>query len=297
MQKVAIVTDGSCDLPKELVEKYNLFVVPFQVIVGNRAFQMYGDYGTITKDEFYNLIDAAGELPTTSVPAPKSFYDTYCKAFEIADSVIAILLSQKLSSTYQNAHLVLNMLDKKDITLVDSRVASSTLGALVIEAAKLAQKGSTKKDILQHLEYLIPQARLAGIMDNVETTYRSGRIGWGKKFLVEALNIRPIVIFNGGEILSDGTIRGDREEILNRMKFLAPIVVEKAITDTIFIWHVRSPDNAEILRELMEEANYDNREIIVQEAGPVIGTHVGKGAIAYMYIGDYQKKWLTKMEK
>lgn len=297
MRKVAIVTDGSCDLPKSIIDEYNIFVVPFQVVLGNKVFQMHGDSGNITKDEFYNLIDQSKEKPTTSVPAPKTFFDTYQSALNEADSVIAIILSHNLSSTFQSANLVLDMFDDEDITIIDSKVAASTLGLLVMEAANMAKNGRNKREIIRKVNKLIPQAQLAGIMENVEATYRSGRIGWGRKFLVEALNIRPIVTFKNGFIHSPGSVRGGRNEILKRMKYLAPIVVKQAITDTIFVWHVRCEKDAILLKDIMEEHNSKNRRIIVQEAGPVIGTHVGKNAVAYMYIGKFDPKWLLKMKE
>ncbi|MHA1556123.1 MAG: DegV family protein [Candidatus Heimdallarchaeota archaeon] len=297
MRKVAIVTDGSCDLPKRLIEKYNIFVVPFQVIVGSKVYKMYGDYGTISKDEFYDLVEKGEELPTTSLPAPKAFYDTYISALENAESVIGIILSQNLSSTFHNAQIMLHMLEGKDVTLVDSKVAASTLGLIVIEAAKLAQANASKEQILAHINTLIPQARLVGIMHDVEASYRSGRLSWGKKFLADALQIRPIVVFKEGKIVSGGTILGGREEIIRRMNNLAPFVVKHAITDTIVIWHVRCPDDAQQLKEKMEKVNTKGKELIVQEAGPVIGTHVGFNAIAFMYIGRYNKRWVKRKRR
>lgn len=297
MRNVAIVTDGSCDLPKRLIEKYNIFVVPFQVIVGSKVYKMYGDYGTISKDDFYELVEKGDEMPTTSLPAPKAFYDTYLSALESAESVIGIILSYNLSSTFQNAQIVLDMLEDKDITLVDSKVAASTMGLIVIEAAKMAQANASKEAILKYIHTLIPQARLAGVMHDVEASYRSGRLSWGKKFLVDALQIRPIVIFKEGKIVSGGSIRGGREETLKRMKNLAPLIVKNAITDIIVIWHVRCPNDAQQLKEIMEKVNTKGKELIVQEAGPVIGTHVGLCAIAFMYIGRYNKLWLKRKRR
>ena len=297
MKKVAIVTDGSCDLPKELIEKYAIFVVPFQVIVGSKAYKMYGDYGTISKDEFYDLIVKGDEFPTTSLPPPKAFFDTYNAALETAESVIGIILSSDLSATFQNANTVLDMLDGKDVTLIDSRVAASALGLIVIEAAKMAQENATKEEILHHLKFLIPRARLIGIMHDVEASYRSGRLSWLRKFLVKKLHIRPVIIFKEGEIVSGGTIRGGREELMRRMQNLAPLVVKNAITDTIVIMHVRCPEDAQKLKTIMERVNVKEKNILVQEAGPVIGSHVGMCAISYMYIGRYNKIWIKRRRK
>ena len=297
MRKVAIVTDGSSDLPKELVERYQIYIVPFLVIIGSKVYQMYGDYGSISKDDFYDLVQNSKDLPSTSLPAPKSFVDTFRKALESAETVVAILLSSELSATLHSANIAKGYFNNNNIILVDSKVAASTLGILVIEAARMAQNNATANEILMRIRELIPKARLAGILDNVETTYRSGRISWGKKFIAQTLKIRPIVGFGDGKIISHGSIIGSRDEVLKRMKFLAPIVVEKALIDPVFIWHVRALDDAIMLRDIMEENNEHDRELIIQEAGPVIGTHVGIKAMAFMYIGDFNKKWLLKMKR
>ncbi|MBD3191172.1 MAG: hypothetical protein GF308_11030, partial [Candidatus Heimdallarchaeota archaeon] len=126
--------------------------------------------------------------------------------------------------------------------------------------------------------------------------HRGGRIGRASKLLGQALNFKPIIHFEDGVVASGGKIRG-REEVIERMKFLAPIVVEKSITDHIFIWHTRYLDAANELLEIMEKHNSSGKEIRIQEAGPVIGTHIGPKSLGFTYIGEYKKKWLQKMKK
>jgi len=224
VQKVAIVSDGSCDLPKELIEKYSIHIVPMSVIIGNKVYKLYGDYGTITKEEFYNQYGKDEIFPTTSLPSPKKFADVFEVALKEAESVIAIFLSDNLSSTFQTAKIALNYLDNSDITIIDSKVAASTLGALVIEAAKMAQKGALKEEILKHIEKLIPEAKLVGILDRVDAVYRSGRISWGKKFLAERINIKPVIGFQDGKIITYGNIRANRRSIMFRMRYMATIL-------------------------------------------------------------------------
>ncbi|MBK5113599.1 MAG: DegV family protein [Candidatus Heimdallarchaeota archaeon] len=296
MQKVAIVTDGSCDLPKELVEKYNIHIVPMSVVIGKKVYKLFGDYGTITKDEFYKQYENKGEFPTTSLPTPKAFVDVYKTASKKAESIIGIILSEELSSTFQMANLALNYVEDLDITLIDSRVAASALGVLVIEAAKMAQKGKTKKEILKRLEFLIPQAKLVGILDRVDAVYRSGRITWGKKFLAERINIKPIIGFQDGKVITYGSVRANRRSVLFRMRYMATLVARNAITDTIFVWHVRRPDDAQMLKRVLEKNNPEKKEIMIQEAGPIVGTHVGLKAIAFMYVGHFESTWLTKLK-
>ncbi|HUU78556.1 MAG TPA: DegV family protein [candidate division Zixibacteria bacterium] len=296
MKKVAIVTDGSCDIPKSVVEQYNIHIVPFRVIFGDEIFKTYGDWGTLTKEEFYLKLATSSVSPTSAIPGIPDFQDVFQEALNSADSVIAIFLSQKFSGLHQAACKISSTMEGKDITIVDSKVSTSSLGVLVIEAAKMAQKGKGKEEILERLNELIPQARLVAILDSVDAVYRSGRVGWAKKFLVSSLKIKPIVNFEDGLIVSGGTLQGAKE-VIKRLKFAASIIVTQAVTDTIVIWHVRYLEVAKEIADFMEEHNKFGKTIIIQEAGPVVGTHVGERSLGLMYIGPYKKQWLLKMKE
>jgi len=291
MQKVSIVTDGSSDLPKEMVEKYKIHIAPFQVVFGEKAYQMMGNYGDLTPDDFYMKLASVKEYPTTAVPSPKSFQTAFENALNNGESVIAIFISAELSGTYQSGVRITSMFEGKDIAVVDSKVAASTLGALVIEAAKMANKGSSKKEILNRLDELIPQAKLVSVQDNIDAVYRSGRVGWAKKFLVNTFKIKPILHFVDGKITPGGTIRG-REEADDAMREAAKQIVKNTVTDLLFVWHVRAEKFANELKTIMEKDNPNKVEVIVIEAGPVVGVHVGPNALAFMYIGDYKPEWL-----
>ena len=295
MRKVAIVTDGSSDLPEELIKKYNIFVAPFKVIFGDKVFHMKGNFGDLTTDEFYDLYDNSKEFPTTAVPSPQAFKDAFESAAKEADVVLGIFISSALSGTYQSALRVVSMIDNAEVLCIDSQVAASTLGALVIEAAKMANNNADKKAIVDRLNEIIPQGKLVSVQDNVDAVYRSGRVGWAKKFLVSAFKIKPIVHFEGGKIVPGGTIRG-REEANKAMRNAAKFVAKNAITDTIFVWHVRTPEFAQELKQIIEQNNPKKLDVQIVEAGPVVGTHVGKGALAFMYYGDYNPDWLLKIE-
>jgi DegV family protein with EDD domain len=295
MQKVAIITDGSSDLPKDLIEELNIIVAPFQVVIDGKIYKMYGDYGDLTKDEFYNLLETAKEFPTTSIPTPNTFKNAFEEATKKGESVIGIFLSSQLSGTYQSAKRITDEMFKEyDIEIIDSKVAGSTLGILVIEAAKMAKNGKSKNEILTRVNELIPNGRLISILDNVEAAYRSGRLGWVKKFIVTAFKIRPITLFKNGAIVPGGRFKGTQEDVINRMKKVAPKVIKNAITDTVFVWHVRYPEAAQILKDEMEKYNDKGKTIIIQEAGPVVGTHVGLKSLAFKYYGDYDEKWMTE---
>jgi DegV family protein with EDD domain len=294
MQNVAIVTDGSCDLPKDLIDKYKISIAPFQVIFDTDVYQLFGDSGELTKEEFYDRLEKGPNMPTTAIPKPKSFMDAFEAASKLGDSVIAIFLSKELSGTIQSATRVLHMLEEVDITIVDSKVSASCLGLLVLEAAKMAVDGATKEEILTELDNLIPQANLVVVVDTMEYLYRGGRIGRAKKLFGQALNIKPILHFEDGVVSSGGTIRG-RDEVIRRLKFMAKFIAKNSITNQIFIWHTRDLEIANDLKEIINQNKTSNIEVRTQEAGPVIGTHVGPKSLGFTYIGSYNKNWLLKM--
>jgi DegV family protein with EDD domain len=297
VNKIAIVTDGSSDIPQELVKKYRIYIVPFRVVFGEEVYKTYGDWGSFTKEEFYHKLKTSEEFPTTAIPSPKDFHEVYQEALENADRVIGIFLSQNFSGFYQEAVKVKEQfLKDSNITLIDSKVATLSLGVLVLQAAKMAAKGETKESIIQKINELIPNARLLVVLDSVDAVHRSGRVGWAKKFLVSSLQIKPIVNFRNGLIVPGGTLRKSNE-VIKRLKFVAPIIMKEAITEEIFIWHVRYPEAAQEIYDLMESKNDMNKEIRIQEAGPVVGAHVGEKSIGFMYIGDYNKKWILKMKE
>ncbi|MEA2071075.1 MAG: DegV family protein [Asgard group archaeon] len=295
MQKVSIVTDGSCDLPEEIIKKYNIHIAPFQVIFGTTAYQLYGDAGDISKEEFYSKLETNEDLPTTAVPSPKSFMEAFKEAAKDSDAIIGIFISKELSGTIQSAKRVIPLLDDIDITIIDSQVSATCLGLLVIEAAKMAQEGASKKAIIKRIKRLIPDTRLIIVVDTLEYLHRGGRIGKARKLLGETFNFKPVLHFEDGMVASGGKLRG-RDTVIENLKFMAPLVVKNAITDHVFIWHTQDKKVAKELQEIMEKHNENGKEILIQEAGPVIGTHIGPKSLGFTYIGEYKPKWLLKKE-
>ncbi|MBD3192881.1 MAG: DegV family EDD domain-containing protein [Candidatus Heimdallarchaeota archaeon] len=297
MTKIGILTDASCDLPGDIIEKYHISELPVWVIFGDKKYLVFNDRGDISTEEYYMKLRTVKELPTTAIPSIAIYQEIIEKCLEENDQVIGIFISKKLTRISQNVQLVLKKVDNTDnFTMIDSTVAAPSLGLLVIKAAQMAQAGASKGEIIQTIQELIPQTKMVLILDTLENIYRSGRIGAAKKLLGQAFSIKPILHFEDGMIASGGQIR-KREEVIQRMKFIAPILLEHSISDHFFIWHTRYLKIAEEIRDLLEKNNEKNIEIRIAEAGPIIGGHIGEKALGFHYVGDYKKKWLLKMEK
>lgn len=299
MRKVAIITDGTSDIPKDLVEKYNIHIIPIFVIFETKKFAIYGDYGEISKEEFYKRLRTCNEMPTTGIASQNYFISAFKAAAKEVESVIGVFLSEKLSAHFAEARRIAETLEDIDITVVDARASAIPLGLTVLEAAIMAHEGKSKEEILTRLEEeLIPQNKMVVVLDTLENLYRGGRIGKAQKFLGQSLKVKPIICYNeDGSVGNRGKIKGGREEVIKRFKFIAPFVVKHAITDNIFIWHSEYIEPAKELLEIMEQHNDKGKKIRIVNAGPVVGTHVGEKTLGVVYIGPYNKNWLKMKEE
>ena len=148
MKKIKIVTDSSCDLNKDIIEKYDIKVVPLNVSFGE---DVYID-GQLDNKEFYDRMSKSKELPKTSCPSPEKFM----KAYEGDEDVIVFNMSSKLSGTYSAALLAKNMILEEDsnkkIAVIDTETGSISQGQLIIKAAKLVEEGKTFEEIVDYIE-------------------------------------------------------------------------------------------------------------------------------------------------
>ena len=149
MKKIRIVTDSSCDLNKDIVEKYNIEIVPLNVAFGD---DMYVD-GEIEKDEFYKMMANSPVLPKTSCPSPERFMRSY-EGEE--DEILVITLASKLSGTYSTAVLAKNMFEEeypnKKVTVIDTETGSLGQGLLIVKAAQIAEEGKSLDEIVNIIE-------------------------------------------------------------------------------------------------------------------------------------------------
>ena len=291
MQQVTIVTDGSCELPGNLVSQYGIHVIPINVIFeeSKESYQLVGLDGEITLGEFYQKIKK--ELPTTGLPDSQVFYDVFMKAAEETESVIVITATSKLSKIHLHAKATISGIHDKDITLIDSRTAGSTLGLLVIEAAKMAQNGSSKDEILSRIHSLMPKVAHINVIDDMSNIYRAGRMGWLSKQLGQMMQVKPVLIMRDGTSISAGRFRG-RKEVIERLCTIGSHACENALTDYIIVWHTKYQEGANKILEVMQQNNVNNKEILVLEGGPLFAGFTGEKSIGVMYLGKFDEALL-----
>ncbi|NLB91437.1 MAG: DegV family protein [Clostridiales bacterium] len=193
--KVAIVTDSSCDLPKEIVEKYNLHIIPIRVISSQGEFR---DGIDITPDQLYQLMEK--EIPKTSLPLPEEIHQLYASLYDQEYThILHFSISSKLSGTYNVSRLVAQEFEDEnniEIHVIDTLTLSAALGLIVIQAAELLASGVEVEQVIQQTTLTRKNQLGCLIVKTLEYLRKGGRIGLVEGVVGNLLRIRPVIYVN-----------------------------------------------------------------------------------------------------
>jgi DegV family protein with EDD domain len=277
--KIGIVTDSTSDLPQELVSKYDIQVVPLQVLMDD---QHYRDGVDLSATQFYQKLKNSAALPTTSQPSPGAFVECYRALLRKVDAIISIHLTEALSGTVRTARMAREILPGANIQVVDSHSTTMGLGGVVLEAAKAVKRGMKIDEVLKLVESLREKVGFLVTLDTLEFIKKSGRVSAMQAFLGSILQIKPILKIVHGKVEVLEKVRTRREAIRRMLnEFKSQIAVETK--GVIAVMHTAAEGEAEKLRTLLQET-FKNAEIIIGQAGPVLGAHVGPGALALISV-------------
>jgi DegV family protein with EDD domain len=281
MTIVKIVTDSTADIPIDIVQELGITVVPLKVHFGSET---YADGIDIKPEEFYPRIEHATSLPTTSQPSPVDFLHTYKELKEDAGSevkIISIHLSSALSGTVQSAILAKSMLEEQiDITVIDSKNASFSIGMMVIAAAEAANNGKNKEECVDLIHQLIKRSVIYFLVDSLHYLQKGGRIGKASALFGSLLNIKPILSLDeNGEVYAVDKVRGTNKALVRIIQLLKEFSSGAEVH--VGVGHSTSSKKSnEILEEIKQEFNVQRE--YTSAIGPVIGTHVGPNTLAIM---------------
>ncbi len=292
-KKVALLTCAAADIPPELEKKYQITIAPVLLNFEEKSYKSYGIEKGLTWEEFYRVSE--NEVPSTAIPGPGHFKKAFDEAFEIADSVIAIFISHKMSGMFQTATKVADEFFKdKDVSVYHGGVSCVGTGALVIECCKLAEQGKSKADIVTKLEEWIPQANYSGIINTLDNLVKTGRLSKAKKFFADMLKFKPVLGYVDDELHVYGNIRADDKIIISQMKKFGQKAIENIHpgTSTLIVNHSRWSEAGNEIADFLRKLPNHNVEVIVQETGVINSFYTGKKLLALGYIGKYDHKWL-----
>lgn len=280
MSKIKIVTDSTVDFSKEKIEELNITVIPLSIQINGET---YLDGIEITPLQFINKMKQSEELPKTSQPALGKFVDIYEQLTADGSKVISIHLSSGLSGTFSTACSAANMVDA-DVTVVDSAFISQAMGFQVIEAAKMANEGSTVEEIIARLNEVKNNTFLYVMVDTLDNLVKGGRIGKGKAFIGSLLSIKPIASLEDGVYSPVGKVRNHSQVIKAYTKYFEQDTANKTIKG-IGVAHADAIELATKLKDSLKNLTMYKLDDPYFTT-PVISTHTGVGALAIVYFAE-----------
>lgn len=277
-QKVAIVTDSTANIPDDLLHKYNIQTIPLTV---NWAGQSLLDNVDITTDAFYNRLQSAKEMPTTSQPSVGQFMEFFSKVSQTAETIVGIFISEPLSGTLDSARSAAKEMPDLKIEIVDSRNTAAALALLVLAAARLAEEGKDYQEIATAVHDMIPKMRLLFVVDTLEFLHRGGRIGGAQRLIGSVLSIKPILQLDDGKIDSLASVRTRKKAIVHLLKIVAEDTKWRPSVH-YGIMDAQSPETADSVMAKIQQ-NGETAEMLRTSISPVIGTHTGPGCVGVAY--------------
>ena len=275
MDKIKIITDGSCDLSHEVLNKFNINVVPLGVSFGEEHYTAGVD---IDNKEFYAKMKESKELPKTFCPSPENF----CKEYQCEeDKIIVIALSSKLSGTYNSASLARDLYlsehKEKDIRVIDSMTGSIGAGLLLIKAAKMISEGKDIDEIVEAIENLKEKISFYGTLETLENAIKGGRINPLAGKIIGALNFKAIVQIKDGVVKPIDKARGESNSIKKVDNYITSSI-EDTKDKILCLMHANCPEKAHKLLSIIEKTHKFD-EVYISEVGPVMGTYTSEGAV------------------
>ena len=276
MEKIRILTDSGSDITAPYPE--NLTVIPLTIHFGGEEYQ---DGVTIDHRTFYEKLTNGDKLPTTTLVSPGVFADAFAQSRRQGETVIAIILSGKLSGTYQSA--VLAAQEFEHVYVVDSRNATLGEQILVRYALQLVEQGLDARAIVEELERVKPHVNLMGMPDTLEYLHRGGRISKTVALLGGALSIRPVLRLMDGEVVMIGKARGSK----NGNNFLIQEVNKSGVdfTKPLCLGYTGLSDA--LLRRYIADSTqlWEGKvdTLPISTVGATIGTHLGPDAVVLAF--------------
>lgn len=270
---IRIVTDSTCDLPAETINRFGIEVVPLHIMMGAETLI---DGVNITREEFYRRLPQFDPAPSSAAPGPDAFIQVYeALADQGAAEILSLHISESLSATVNSARIAAEQYSRIPITVLDSGQLSLGLGYLVEQAAGFAEKGLKMDDIVANIRKLMPHTYVFAALDTLEYLRRSGRMHIAVARFGEILRLKPLLYMNQGN--------ANAFRVRTRQKALARLqewLDDLSPFEQLAVVHAGVPSRA---KELAEQARYHlpSGELPVIQITPVLGANLGVGALGF----------------
>ena len=279
---VKIVTDSLSDITGDLAAELGLTVVPLYVRFGE---EIYRDRVEITSEDFYRRLVAETTLPSTTQPTPNDFAEVYRKLAGETDEILVIVVSSKLSGTYQSATQAREMVKGRcRIEIIDSQMVAMSMGLIVISVANAVKAGANLDKAADLARRAIPRSHLIAYFDTLKYLAKGGRIGKAQGLLGSMLSVKPILTIREGEMAPLTRVRS----LTAGLDYLYNTAASYSNIEGIAVEHATTPDDADKLVARLG-AIFPKERIYRSVISPVVGTYAGPNALA-LTILEAEKK-------
>ncbi len=280
MSNVKIVTDSLADIPDDVLQELDITSVPTIVRFGEREFRDKVDLST---SQFYDLLTASAETPATSQPASGVFEEVYRELAKTHKEILSIHVIGALSGTLNSAQLAAQSITNARVETFDTQQVTMAQGWLVILAARMANAGATMDEIVAMLTDARERVHVIGILDTLEYAQRGGRLGKGAALVGTLLHVKPLISIVKGEIVPVENAR----TMKRAMERLVEIVHTSGPIQELAVIHAAARKQGWELVQAFAKTLHEE-QIVLAETGPVLGTHVGPGAVGVAWVtGKY----------
>ena len=279
---VKIIADSTCDLSKELIEQYDISIIPLHIVLEEKE---YKDGSEISPDEIYQWSDENKTTPKTSAPSIDDTMDVLRNIIDSGNEAVMFCISEKMSTTGNVFRMAAEELGAEDkVSVIDSANLSTGIGQLVIEAAMMAKEGKTRKEITVEMEHLKPLVRASFVVDTLVYLHRGGRCSSVAAMAGGILKLHPKIVVEEGAMEATKKYRGKMDSVITNYAKDMEEDLKNARKERVFITH--SGCTQEIIDRVyayLEGLNHFD-EILVTRAGGVISSHCGPGTLGVLYI-------------
>jgi DegV family protein with EDD domain len=207
MAKIQIITDSTSSLPKKLLKEFNISTVPINIVWDG---QVFADGIDLSREEFFERMRTAYQMPTTAAPTPGAFHEVFDRLGNNGESVLAILMAREFSSTIQTAEIAAKLQNDKNISMWDSHSISMGLGFQVLAAARAVARGSDMDEVIAMLRILRRRSGVFITVNDMSFLRRGGRLSRSQYLMANVIGYQPILEVNGGPMTSVDRARSDR---------------------------------------------------------------------------------------
>ena len=277
-KKIVIVTDSSAYIPDDARVGLDISVIPLWLLWDGKS---YRDGLDIFPSEFYRRLKESKTLPTSSQPSAQEFTDFYQKVLEDADSIVSVLVSSKISGTIASAEAAVTEHPELEVKIVDSYSSAMGLGLSVLTAARAASEGRSAEEVVEATVNMRERVTTIFVVDTLEYLHKGGRISGGKRLLGSALNIKPILHFEEGQIRPLSQARTKRKALEQMLEIVAERLGRKQMQE-VAVMDVDAPEEGDVVAEMLKE-RFTPAQLHRTVVSPVVGTHVGPGTVGIAF--------------